>query len=107
MDVYWQGEPVTQLELRNIGPLHSQLSILRHQWLFQGPRKKYGRLRPNHGSGVSPSTTPFLILSSPFLPFTHHFSSGKPGWRKASPAQHNFPRPGTLGRWEPRAEASA
>lgn len=59
------------------------------------------------GWGCRLATTPFLLLSSPFLPFTHHFSSGKPGWGKASPAQHNFPRPRSLGRSEPQAAAAA
>ena len=59
------------------------------------------------GWGCRLATTPFLILSSPFLPFTHHFSSGRPGWGKASPAQHNFPRPRSLGRSEPQPAAAA
>lgn len=66
---------------------------------FQG--KSYGKLKPHHGSGAPLATTPFLIPSSPFLPFTHHFSSGRPGWGKASLAQHNFPRPRSLDRSEP------
>lgn len=49
---------------------HPHLSILRYQQLSQGlfPKKKYGKLWPDHGLEMPLATTPFLILSSPFLP---------------------------------------
>lgn len=89
---------------------HSHLCILRYQWLPQGPfpRKNVWQTESRPWVGVAAwPPHPSSFLSSPFLPFTHHFSSGKPGWGKASPAQHNFPRPRSLGRSEPQAAAAA
>lgn len=96
MDVYWQREPVTQLELRNIGPLRSHLSILRHQWLFQDPRKKYGRLSPTMGQGCHLPPHP----SSSFLPLFSHSPTTSPQASQggARPALLSTTSPG-LGHW--------
>lgn len=85
----------------NIGPLspgYSQTPVTPPAPIS---KEKAMANKPHHGSGAPLATTPFLIPSSPFLPFTHHFSSGRPGWGKASLAQHNFPRPRSLDRSEP------
>lgn len=82
---------------------HSYLGIFRHQRLPQCPfpRKELWQTGATPWARGATTTTPFLIPSSPFLPFTHHFSSDRPGWGKASLAQHNFPRPRSLDRSEP------
>lgn len=58
-------------------------------------------MMPDHGLGMPLDTTPFLILSSPFLTIHAPLLLRQAGWGKASPAQHNFPWPGGLGKWEP------
>lgn len=57
------------------------LSILKYLQFPQDPfsKKKVWQTEAGRWVGGATDTTPFLILSSPFLPSTHHFSSGRPG----------------------------
>lgn len=63
-------------------------------------RKKYGKLRPTMGQECH-WPPPFLILSSPFLPFTYHFSSSSEGGARPALLSTTSPGPGAWAGWSP------